>query len=93
MQIVSRSWRRLVKPEAGKIDRHAYTFCALEALREGLHRRDVFVRRSDRWGDPRSVLLPDRGWTSSHAASATATRASFPSPTVTAKKDSSGRSA
>ena len=74
MQIVSRSWRRLVKPEPGKINRHAYTFCALEALREGLHRRDVFVRRSDRWGDPRSVLLPDRAWNASRRETRTSLR-------------------
>ena len=49
MQIVSRSWRRLVEPEPGKVNRHAHTFCALEALRDSLHRRDVFVRRSNRW--------------------------------------------
>ena len=48
MQIVSRSRLRLVKPEPGKINRHAYTFCGLEALRDDLHRRDVFVRRSHR---------------------------------------------
>jgi TnpA family transposase len=60
--IVSRSWRRLIEPETGRLDRRAYTFCALEALRDGLHRRDVFVTRSDRWGDPRSVLLDEHAW-------------------------------
>ena len=60
--IVTRAWRRLVLSEPGKVSRSAYTFCALEALRDALHRRDVFVARSDRWGDPRSVLLPERAW-------------------------------
>ena len=36
MQIVSRSWRRLVEPEPSKVNRHAHTFCALEALRDSL---------------------------------------------------------
>jgi hypothetical protein len=62
MGIVTRAWRRLVLSEPGKVSRSAYTFCALEALRDALHRRDVFVSRSDRWGDPRSVLLPERAW-------------------------------
>ena len=62
MGIVTRAWRRLVLSEPGRVSRRAYTFCALEALRDALHRRDVFVSRSDRWGDPRSVLLPERAW-------------------------------
>ena len=72
--IVSRAWRRLVEPQPGQISRRAYTFCALEALRDALHRRDVFVGRSDRWGDPRSVLLSDRAWTVSRAETLTSLR-------------------
>ena len=35
---------------AREVNRHAHTFCALEALRDSLHRRGaVFVRRSNRW--------------------------------------------
>ncbi|MGO9974442.1 MAG: hypothetical protein ACLPZR_11665 [Solirubrobacteraceae bacterium] len=49
MGIVTRAWRTLVLSEPGKFNRSAYTFCALEALRDALHRRDVFVSRSDRW--------------------------------------------
>jgi TnpA family transposase len=62
LELISRAWRRLVEPEPGRIDRRAYTFWALEQLREGLHRRDVFITRSDRWGDPRTILLDDRSW-------------------------------
>jgi TnpA family transposase len=62
LELVSRAWRRLVAPMPGKIDRRAYTFWALEQLREGLHRRDVFIARSGRWGDPRTILLDDRSW-------------------------------
>ena len=62
VELVSRAWRRLVEPKPGRIDRRAYTFWALEQLREGLHRRDVFITRSDRWGDPREILLDDRSW-------------------------------
>jgi hypothetical protein len=49
MGIVTRAWRRLVQSEPGRVGRRAYTFCALEALRDSLHHRDVFVSRSDRW--------------------------------------------
>ena len=65
LDLVARVWRRLVEPEPGRIDRRAYTFWALEQLREGLHRRDVFITRSDRWGDPRTILLDDRSWKAS----------------------------
>jgi TnpA family transposase len=67
LELVPRGWRRLVEPEPGRIDRRAFTFCALDALRDGLHRRDVFVTRSDRWGDPRAILLNDRAWRVSRA--------------------------
>jgi TnpA family transposase len=62
LELVSRAWRRLVAPEPNKVDRRAYMFWALEQLREGLHRRDVFIPRSGRWGDPRTILLDDRSW-------------------------------
>lgn len=69
VELISRAWRRLAEPEPGRIDRRAYTFGALEQLREGLHRRDVFITRSDRWGDPRTILLDDRSWRVSKAES------------------------
>jgi Tn3 transposase DDE domain len=68
LELVPRGWRRLVEPEPGRVDRRAFTFGVLEQLREGLHRRDVFVTRSDRWGDPRTILLDDRSWEVSKVA-------------------------
>ena len=51
-------WRRLVVGAPAPIaDRHAYTLCAVERLQDSLRRRDVFVPRSERWGDPRVKLL------------------------------------
>jgi hypothetical protein len=48
------AWRRLVKPpREAEVDRRAYTLCTLECLQENLRRRDVFVSRSERWGNPR----------------------------------------
>lgn len=56
------SWRRLVFPAPGKLDRHAYTFCLVDELQQALHRRDVFVNESTRWGDPRRLLLEGKEW-------------------------------
>jgi len=56
------AWKRLVVPAAGPVDRRAYTLCVLERLRESLRRRDLFLRRSERWGDPRAKLLQGADW-------------------------------
>ena len=60
-----RPWHPLVEPEPGRIDRGAYTMCALEELRDGLRRRDVYVTRSERFADARSSLLSDAAWDAS----------------------------
>lgn len=60
--MVTPLWRRFVFPTPDQIDRHAYTFCVLDQLREALHRRDVFVNESTRWGDPRRLLLEGESW-------------------------------
>jgi hypothetical protein len=70
---VPRAWRRLVKPpRQATVDRPAYTLCTLERLQESLRRRDVFVARSERWGNPRIKLLHGAQWdaTRSHVCRA-----------------------
>ena len=70
---VPRAWRRLVKPpRQAAVDRRAYTLCTLERLQESLRRRDVFVARSERWGNPRIKLLHGAQWeaTRSHVCRA-----------------------
>jgi hypothetical protein len=58
LDFVPGAWRRLVRPpHQAAADRRAYTLCALERLQDSLRRRDVFVSRSERWGDPRLKLL------------------------------------
>ncbi len=64
-EFISRAWRPLAEPEPGRIDRAAYTMCALETLRDGLRRRDVYVASSDRFGDPRATLLDEPAWNAS----------------------------
>jgi len=55
-------WQRLVLSDDHQVDRRAYTLCLLEQLQDRLRRRDVFVSRSDRWGDPRAKLIPAPEW-------------------------------
>jgi len=62
---VPRQWRALVEPQPGKIDRAAYTMCALEGLRDALRRRDVYVAPSERYADARASLLGDATWEAS----------------------------
>lgn len=62
LEVVPASWRNLVIDSQEKIDRRFYTFCVLEQLQEALHRRDMFVEPSDRWGDPRRKLLQGAEW-------------------------------
>ena len=62
LEWVLNPWRRLVVSGDHQVDRRAYTLCLFEQLQDRLRRRDVFVQRSDRWGDPRTKLLPAQKW-------------------------------
>ncbi len=58
------AWRAHVFPGPGMVDRHALAFALVDELREALHRRDVFVNESTRWGDPRRLLIDGKAWES-----------------------------
>lgn len=62
LEVVSETWRALIVSEDGGVDRRAFTFCALEKIRDALRRRDVFVAKSERWGDPTARLLQGPTW-------------------------------
>ncbi len=63
LALVPGAWRRLVLPHRQAVaDRRAYTLCVLERLQDSRRRRDVCVRRSERWGDPRVKLLQGPQW-------------------------------
>ena len=51
-----------VRNPDGTINRAGYTSCVLDALRQRLRRRDIFLPGSARWGDPRAALLPTGNW-------------------------------
>jgi TnpA family transposase len=54
LDLVPGAWRRLVLPRRPAVaDRRAYPLCLMARLHDRLRRRDVCVRRSERWGDPR----------------------------------------
>lgn len=59
---ITKPWERRVFPSKGKVDHQAYTLCALDRLGEALKRREVFVERSERYGDPRAELLQGAAW-------------------------------
>jgi TnpA family transposase len=56
------AWRRVVLDGHTQVDRRAYMVCVAARLQESLKRRDVFVRKSGRWGDPRVKLLRGAQW-------------------------------
>ncbi|MCC3160156.1 Tn3 family transposase [Hymenobacter sp. 15J16-1T3B] len=60
--VVPRRWARRVFPAKGQVHPPAYTLCVVERLHQALRRRDVFVRRSERYGDPRAELLRGQAW-------------------------------
>jgi hypothetical protein len=53
LDLVPGAWRRLVLPRRQAV---------AERLQDSLRRRDVFVRRSERWGNPRVKLLQGPQW-------------------------------
>jgi len=64
VDMLPRAWRRVILNDAKQVGRHAYTVCVAERLHESLRRRDIFVPKSERWGDPRVKLLPGAQWES-----------------------------
>lgn len=60
--IVGKAWQKHVTRDDGSLNMGAYVFCALDALRSALRRRDVFVSPSWRYADPRLGLLDGAEW-------------------------------
>ena len=59
--VVTKNWHKLVLSE-GVPDQRFYTLCTMEQLQDGLHRRDIFLSKSERWSDPRAKLLQGEAW-------------------------------
>jgi hypothetical protein len=58
-ELLTGSWRRLVLPGPGRIDKNSYVFCVLTAFHRHLKRREIFAPASTRWCDPKAQLLDD----------------------------------
>jgi TnpA family transposase len=78
---VPKSWARPVFPSPDEVNPAAYTLCVLERLHQALRRREVFVVRSERYGDPRAELLRGADWEAARESVARALDRSL-NPTV-----------
>ncbi len=58
---IPKRWKARVFPN-GVFDRAAFVVCLAHQLHIGLRKRDVFVERSHRFGDPRAQLLQGAAW-------------------------------
>ncbi|MGB6162286.1 MAG: DUF4158 domain-containing protein [Pseudonocardiaceae bacterium] len=56
-ELLTGSWRRLVLPGEGRIDKNSYVFCVLTAFHRHLKRREIYAPASTRWCDPKAQLL------------------------------------
>ena len=61
-EVIDKAWQRYVVQKDGRVDIRAFTFCVLSHLQTAIHRRDVFIRPSWRYADPRANLLSDAEW-------------------------------
>jgi TnpA family transposase len=61
LAVVSKNWHKLVLSKDVP-DHRFYALCTLERLQDGLHRRDIFLAKSERWADPRAKLLQGEAW-------------------------------
>ena len=64
LNIVKKSWKRLIVNKEGLVSKRGYTLCVLEQIQDKLKRRDIYVELSNRWGDPRKKLLQGSEWES-----------------------------
>jgi TnpA family transposase len=61
-ELLSGSWKALVLPKGGGVDRSAWVFCVLTAFHRHLKRREIYAEASTRWRDPRAQLLAGGEW-------------------------------
>ena len=66
--VICANWRKLVFSNGEVPDQRFYTLCTLARLRDGLHRRDIFLAESERWSDPCAKLLKGDAWNQARPA-------------------------
>ncbi len=62
LSFVPSGWKRQVKAADGGVDSLGYRLCLLDAMRNGIRRRDLFASPSLRYADPRIGLLAGPAW-------------------------------
>lgn len=62
MTIVSKKWKRHLVDRENQFNKSAYIFCVLDRLHQALKRRDIFVKPSFRYSDPRANLHGEKEW-------------------------------
>jgi hypothetical protein len=70
--LLAGSWKALVLPNDGGVDRGAWVFCVLTAFHRHLKRREIYAGASTRWRDPRAQLLAGKRWERAKGAALTA---------------------
>ena len=61
-ELLAGSWKALVLPREGGVDRSSWVFCVLTAFHRHLKRRKIYAEASTRWRDPRAQLLTGDKW-------------------------------
>jgi len=62
LDIISQQWKKLVFDKGERVIRKSYALCFLDKMQDSLRRRDIYVEKSDRWGDTRAKLLQGKAW-------------------------------
>ncbi|MCP4936022.1 MAG: hypothetical protein GY927_17915 [bacterium] len=57
LDLVTTPWKRVVVDKETRATKQGYTLCFLDRLQDNVRRRDISVKDSERWGDPRHKLL------------------------------------
>ncbi|MFE6159278.1 hypothetical protein ACFQ7F_10250 [Streptomyces sp. NPDC056486] len=58
--VVRKDWREAVVDDKGKTERIPYELCVLVALRDAVHRREIYVEGAARWRNPDRAVLVQR---------------------------------
>jgi hypothetical protein len=62
LETLPRGWQRRLFDAQGRVDRRAYLVWVASRLRDTLNSHDVYVKRSERWGDVQVELIQPDEW-------------------------------
>ncbi|MBU3071380.1 Tn3 family transposase [Aestuariicella sp. G3-2] len=61
LSLISKNWKKHIVKE-GEVDKSAYCVYLTKLFRDNLQRREIYVKPSERWGNPRLRLLRGHEW-------------------------------